>query len=268
MNELMAERRFGSSLQAHARDIRAAYRGAAIAPIRHRDPELTTDDAYAIQAINRDVWTGRGRRIVGTKIGLTSLAVQRQLGVEEPDYGYLFDDMQIVPAGSIAPGRLLQPKVEAEIAFLLRSDIARPLASHAEAAAAIDHAVPALEIVDSRIADWDIAMVDTVADNASSGLFVIGTDAVELNRIDLAGCIMRMERNGCLVSEGAGAACLGNPLNALQWLSEARCKRGDPLRAGEIILSGALGPMVPANPGDRFEATIAGVGTIAVSFAS
>ena len=263
----MAIKRSELGLQAHARDIRAAYQGV-IAPIRHRDSGLTIDDAYAVQAINRDFWTGRGRRIVGTKIGLTSLAVQRQLGVDEPDYGYLFDDMQIAPEGTVARGRLLQPKVEAEIAFILRTDVTEPLASHAEAAAAIGHAVPALEIVDSRIAEWNIALVDTIADNASSGMFVIGTDAVDLDRLDLTRCIMRMEKNGQLVSEGSGTACLGNPLNALQWLAEARCARGDPLRAGEIILSGALGPMVPASPGDRFAASIEGVGDIAVSFAT
>ena len=268
MDDLKTAMHSRTSLQAHARDIRAAYAGEPIAPIRHGDPDLTTDDAYAIQAINRDLWVGQGRKIVGTKIGLTSVAVQSQLGVEEPDYGYLFDDMAVATGGTVEQGRMLQPKVEAEIAFILRRDIAEPLASHAQAADAIDYAVPALEIVDSRIADWDIKMVDTVADNASSGMFVLGTEPVALDRIDLTGCVMRMEKDDRVVSEGSGSACLGNPLNALQWLSTARCARGDPLRAGDIILSGALGPMVPASLGDRFTATIEGVGEIAVFFAT
>lgn len=267
MDDLKMAMHSRTSLQEHATSIRAAYAGGPIAPIRHGDSDLTMDDAYAIQAINRDLWVGQGRRIVGTKIGLTSVAVQSQLGVDEPDYGYLFDDMMVTPEGTVEQGRMLQPKVEVEIAFILRRDVAEPLASRTEAVDAVDYAVPALEIVDSRIANWDITMVDTVADNASSGMFALGTDTVVLERIDLTGCVMRMAKNGRVVSEGSGAACLGNPLDALQWLSAARCARGDPLRAGDIILSGALGPMVPASPGDLFAASIEGVGNIEVSFA-
>lgn len=268
MDDLLGAEACGPDLDAHAQSIRAAYAGAQIAPIRQAEPGLTVEDAYRVQAINRELWCAEGRKIIGTKIGLTSLAVQRQLGVEEPDYGYLFDDMQIIAGGAVPPGRLHQPRVEAEIAFVLRSDVLESLTSLAEAAAVISHALPALEIVDSRIADWDITLVDTVADNASAGLFVIGSEGVALDRLDLASCTMTMEQNGRLVSEGSGAACLGNPLKALQWLSAARCARGDPLRAGDIILSGALGPVVAAAQGDHFAATITGVGEIAVSFAN
>ncbi|MGH6781313.1 MAG: 2-keto-4-pentenoate hydratase, partial [Sphingomonadaceae bacterium] len=138
----------------------------------------------------------------------------------------------------------------------------------AELAGAIAYALPALEIVDSRIGDWDIKMVDTIADNASSGMFVLGTQPVSIHDIDLSGCSMVLEKNGAVASEGSGAACLGNPLNALAWLASMRIRRGEPLKAGDIILSGALGPMVAATPGDSFRAHVEGVGGVGVRFAS
>ena len=251
--------------QACAARIRAAYTGRALAPIRHAEPDATLTDAYAIQTLNRDHWVAEGRTIAGAKIGLTSKAVQTQLGVDQPDFGVLFADMQV--SDTVTPGRLLQPKVEAEIAFVLGRDITANIDDPAGLASAIAYALPALEIVDSRIADWDIGMVDTVADNASSGLFVLGTEPVDIGGLDLAGCAMTMAKNGAVASQGSGAACLGNPLNALEWLVSMRIARGEPLRAGDIILSGALGPMVPAVPGDRFEAGIEGIGGIGVTFA-
>lgn len=252
---------------ATAARIRAAHAGPTIAPIRFAEPHATIDDAYAIQTLNRDHWVRAGRRIVGTKIGLTSKAVQQQLGVDQPDFGILFADMQVGEQDDVSAGRLLQPKVEAEIAFCLGRDIDAASDDPADLVDAIAYALPALEIVDSRIADWDIKMVDTVADNASSGLFVLGSQPVDIRDIDLAACEMRMEKNGALASEGGGAACLGNPLNALRWLAEMRIARDEPLKAGNIILSGALGPMVPAAPGDSFQADIAGIGSIGVRFA-
>lgn len=252
---------------ATAARIRAAHAGPTIAPIRFAEPHATIDDAYAIQTLNRDHWVRAGRRIVGAKIGLTSKAVQQQLGVDQPDFGILFADMQVGEQDDVSAGRLLQPKVEAEIAFCLGRDIDAASDDPADLVDAIAYALPALEIVDSRIADWDIKMVDTVADNASSGLFVLGSQPVDIRDIDLAACEMRMEKNGALASEGGGAACLGNPLNALRWLAEMRIARDEPLKAGNIILSGALGPMVPAAPGDSFQADIAGIGSIGVRFA-
>ena len=251
---------------AAAARIRAAYAGPTIAPIRFAEPRAAIDDAYKIQTLNRDHWVRAGRRIVGAKIGLTSKAVQKQLGVDQPDFGILFADMQVREEDAVPAGRLLQPKVEAEIAFRLGRDIDVVSADPADLVDAIAYALPVLEIVDCRIADWDIKMVDTVADNASSGLFVLGSQPVDIRDINLAACTMRMEKNGALASEGSGTACLGNPLNALSWLADMRIARGELLKAGDIILSGALGPMVPAMPGDRFRADIAGIGSIGVRF--
>lgn len=251
----------------HAVRIRKAYEGTVIAPIRHAEPRATIDDAYVTQAINRDYWRAIGRRIVGTKIGLTSEAVQRQLGVDTPDFGILFADMRVGDANIVHAGRLLQPRVEAEIAFCLNRDITEANVEISTLMEAIQYAAPALEVVDSRISDWDINMIDTVADNASAGMFVLGSPTFDIRNIDLARCSMRMEKNGTLVSEGNGAACLGNPLNALRWLVLERALRGDPLKAGDIILSGALGPMIAANSGDSFHADIESIGSVDVYFA-
>jgi len=252
--------------QFHAANLRSAYAGPAIAPLRHSEPQATEDDAYAIQTLNRDHWVQEGRRIVGAKIGLTSKAVQQQLGVDQPDFGVLFADMQVGEDGTITSGKLLQPKVEAEIAFRLGRDIESVSDDPSTLADAISCAFPALEIVDSRIAEWDITYADTVADNASAGMFILGDQPFDLQDIDLAGCCMRMERNGVVASEGSGAACLGNPLNALTWLASIRIGHGEPLQAGDIILSGALGPMVPAVSGDKFTAHIGGMGSVSVDF--
>lgn len=254
-------------LQAIANRLRSAYAGPAISPIRLTDPHVTIDGAYAVQRLNRDHWTQAGRRIVGAKIGLTSKAVQQQLGVDQPDFGILYADAQVGEDGVVLSGHLLQPKVEAEIAFVLGSGIDAISDDPSELMNSIAYALPALEIVDSRIADWDINMVDTIADNASSGLFVLGMPPVDIKGLDLAACSMRLEKNGALASEGSGGACLGNPLNALAWLASARITCGEPLRAGDVILSGALGPMVPAAPGDMFHADIAGIGSVSVHFA-
>lgn len=253
---------------AHAARIRSAYAGPTVSPVRAIAPDATIDDAYRIQTLNRDHWVAGGRRIVGAKIGLTSKAVQAQLGVDQPDFGVLFADMQVPDGGRIAAERLLQPKVEAEIAFCLGQDIDTVSDNPADLIPAVAYALPALEIVDSRIADWDIQMVDTIADNASSGLFVLADQRIDIRDIDLATCTMRLTRNEATASEGSGAACLGNPLHALNWLAALRIRRGDPLKAGDIILSGALGPMVTAMPGDRFAADIAGIGRVSVDFAS
>lgn len=251
----------------YAARIRAAYTGQPLAPIRFAEPLATMNDGYAIQTLNRNHWVQSGRRIVGAKIGLTSKAVQQQLGVDQPDFGVLFADMQVGEQDGVPAGRLLQPKVEAEIAFVLSRDIDADDENSASLADAIAYALPALEIVDSRIADWDIKMVDTIADNASAGLFVLGTQPVDIRSLDLATCTMQLEKNGARAAEGSGAACLGNPLNALAWLASMRIIRGEPLKAGNIILSGALGPMVPATSGDCFQAQIEGIGSIGIRFA-
>lgn len=223
--------------------------------------------AYAVQRIGTDATIARGARIVGRKIGLTARAVQQQLGVDQPDYGMLFDTMAVDDGDVVASRRLLQPKVEAEIAFVIDRDLDSPGTTLAEAAWATAYALPAIEIVDSRIADWRISIVDTIADNASSGLFVLGGSPKRIDAFDLRLAGMVLEENGDGVSFGCGAACLGNPLNALAWLARTMAAAGQPIRAGEVVLSGALGPMVPARPGHVYEARINGLGTATVAFA-
>ncbi|WP_276143298.1 2-keto-4-pentenoate hydratase [Sciscionella marina] len=199
---------------------------------------------------------------------MTSPTVQRQLGVAQPDFGALFTDMAVADGGLVPVQRLLQPKVEAEVALVLTDDLPNPSCTVAELVRATGFAVAALEIVDSRIAAWDISIVDTVADNASSGLFVLGGTRVTLDRVDLRSVRMTLSRHGTVVSEGSGADCLGSPLNAALWLASTLARRGDPLRAGDVVLTGALGPMVAAAPGDVFHAELSGLGSVRVVFAA
>ena len=226
------------------------------------------DDAYRAQEINTERWLADGRRLVGRKIGLTSASVQQQLGVNEPDYGMLFADMSVDEACEIEAGRLLQPKAEAEIAFVLSADLPNADTTTAEMMRAIDFAVAAIEIVDSRVADWNITLLDTVADNASSGLYVLGSQPASLTDVDLLSCGMVMERRGEPVSTGAGRACLGSPISAATWLARTMARVGRPLQAGDTILSGALGPMVAIEPGDVIETRISGLGSVTAAFAS
>ncbi|MFF3374174.1 2-keto-4-pentenoate hydratase [Streptomyces sp. NPDC002680] len=224
--------------------------------------------AYAVQQLNVRRGSDAGRRIVGRKIGLTSVAVQRQLGVDQPDFGALFADMAVPDGGTVPAGRLLQPKVEAEVALVLGRDLPHPECTVVDVLRAVDFALPALEIVDSRVRDWDISLLDTVADNASCGLYVLGATPVPLTAVDLRAVTMTMTRGGETVSEGTGADCLGSPLNAAVWLASALAERGDPLRAGDLVLTGALGPMTPAAAGDVFEARISGLGSVRAAFAA
>jgi len=207
-----------------------------------------------------------GDQRVGRKIGLTAQAVQDQLGVRQPDFGTLLASMAIDQHTVVPIRRLLQPKIEAEIAFVLAHDIDDPAPSLTSVAAAVGVALPAFEIVDSRIKDWDITIVDTVADNASSGLFVLGSTEVPLSQFEPAGVSMQLTENGVEVSSGVGSACLGDPLLALQWLARTAAALGDPLQAGEIVLSGALGPMVPVRAGATYEASFDGLGSVRVAF--
>jgi len=255
-----------ASHDALAARLREAYRTGAVPPLRDGLEPTDQAGAYAVQAINTARWREEGRRIVGRKIGLTAKAVQAQLGVDQPDFGVLFADMQIPHGGVLRRGRVIQPKAEAEVALVLGRGLDDPDADAAAVAAAAEHAVAAIEIVDSRIADWKITFADTVADNGSSAFFVLGPDTRPLEGLDLYTCGMALEVNGQVVSLGAGAACLGHPLNAAAWLARTLCALGAPLAAGDIILTGALGPMVALSPGDRVSARIGGLGEASFTY--
>lgn len=244
----------------------AELSGTGCAPVRDLFDDGDTAAAYAVQRINLDRRIAEGRRVVGRKIGLTSPAVQRQLGVDQPDFGALLSDMSVADGGTVEHGRLVQPKVEAEVALILGADLLQPELTVADVLRAVDFALPALEIVDSRIAGWDISFTDTVADNASSGLFVLGGRPVPLSAVDLRGVRMTLLRDGEKVSEGTGADCMDGPLNAAVWLASTLARLGDPLRAGDVVLTGALGPMAVAQPGSAFEARISGLGSVRVGF--
>jgi 2-keto-4-pentenoate hydratase len=207
-----------------------------------------------------------GARVVGRKIGLTSTAVQRQLGVDQPDFGVLFDDMGYASGDTVPVGAVLQPRVEAEVAFVLGEDLASEQLDVAEVRAAVDHVVGAVEICGSRIADWDISFGDTVADNASAGAFVLGTERRSLDELEPREVLMAMTVDGVEVSTGTGSACLGDPLAAVVWLACQARDLGSPLRAGQVVLSGALGPMHPLMPGDSVRATLSGLGAVAFAY--
>jgi 2-keto-4-pentenoate hydratase len=240
--------------------------GTPTAPVRDELAAEGVDAAYAVQEVNTLHALASGRRLAGRKIGLTSKAVQAQLGVDSPDFGMLFDDMRLPDGGAVPRGKAMQAKAEAEVAFVLGRDLDQPNLTLFDVTSAIQYALPAIEIVGSRIRDWNIGLLDTIADNASSGMFVLGDTPRTLDGLDLPSCGMVMERRGEQVSAGSGAACLGNPLNAALWLAHRMVQAGRPLRAGDIVMSGALGPMVTVAPGDAIEARIEGLGRVRATF--
>lgn len=255
-----------ASHQDVATRLREAYDCGAVAPLRDALAPTDAEGAYAIQTINTRLWEAQGRRIVGRKAGLTAKAVQAQLGVDQPDFGVLFDDMRVADAGWLDPARTIQPKAEAEIAFVLGADLPDPATTPEKVASAVASVHAAIEIVDSRIADWKITFADTVADNGSSAFFVLADAGRPLAGLDLEGAAMEMAVNAVVASTGVGAAALGNPLNAAAWLAQTLAARGEPLKVGDILLAGALGPMVTLKPGDHVEARIAGIGTCSFTF--
>ncbi len=256
-------------IEAAALALREAQQsGQACGPIRGAFEPLDLVSAYSIQEINVGHAVDAGRRIVGRKIGLTSKAVQAQIGVDQPDFGTLFADMCFPDGVEISSDSLIAPRCEAEVALVLKKDLVRDYHTVLDIIDATEFALPALEIVDSRIANWDIGITDTIADNGSSALFVLGSKPVPLSGVDVANLAMTLKKNGEVVSEGSGAACLGNPLNAAIWLADTLSQIQTPIRAGDVVLTGALGPMVPVEPGDSFTADMAALGTVSTSFSA
>ncbi|MFF4172952.1 2-keto-4-pentenoate hydratase [Streptomyces sp. NPDC001744] len=245
---------------------RARRTGVPCAPVRDLLPAGDLDAAYAVQSLLTERRLTGGRRITGWKVGLTSPAVQRQLGVDTPDFGALFDDTAVPDGAELPWGAVLQPKAEAEVALVLEQDLGHERHTVADVIRATAFALPAVEVVGSRIRDWDITAVDTIADNASSGAYVLGTRPVLLRDVDLRTAGMALERRGEPVSTGAGVACLGHPLHAAVWLADTLVRLGRPLRAGDTVLTGALGPMTAVAPGDVLEARIDGLGSVRAAF--
>lgn len=244
----------------------AEVSGVGIDPLTSSNPDLTPVEAYHIQLKNIQRKLDAGQKIVGKKIGLTSLAMQKLLGVDEPDYGHLLDSMVVENGGTISMSQILQPRVEGEIAFILNKDLKGPNVTTLDVLQATKYVVPALEIVGSRIKDWKITLPDTIADNASSGLYVLGGKPTRIEDVNLELLGMVLTKNGQLVNTGVGAAALGNPATCVAWLANKLSQFDIPLRAGEVILSGALSAMVVAEPGDTFTARFAHLGQVSVNF--
>lgn len=253
-------KRFGDELH------EALVTRKAVAPLTSRHPDITMDQAYRIQQHMVGRRLALGDKVVGKKIGVTSKAVQQMLGVPQPDFGYLLSSMIADQVNSVDFDSLIQPKAEGEIAFVLKRDLCGPHVTNADVLAATEGVMACFEIVDSRIENWKIKIEDTIADNASSGAFVVGSQLIDPRKVDLNLCGMVLEQNGELVATGAGAAALGSPVNAIAWLANALGRYNIPLKAGEIILSGSLAAMIPVRRGDRFRMQIGGIGDCSVRF--
>ncbi len=237
-----------------------------IDPLTDAHPDLTIEDAYAIQQRLIARRMQDGETVVGKKIGVTSAAVMNMLKVYQPDFGWLLSGMVYGEGAAVPLDTLIQPKAEGEIAFVLKKDLMGPGVTNAAVLAATDFVMPCFEIVDSRIRDWKIKIQDTVADNASCGVFVLGDRAVSPRKVDLYTCGMVLEKDGEVIGTGAGAAALGSPVNAVAWLANTLGRLGIPLKAGEVILSGALAAMSPCAKGDAFRVSIGGLGSASVRF--
>lgn len=251
-----------------AAELYAALRGRyTVPPLVARDPSLTIDDAYGISLAVLARRQADGERVIGKKIGVTSAAVQDMLGVRQPDFGFLTDRMLVADGViDIAARGLIQPRAEAEIAFILKDGLKGPGVTAQDVIAATESIAPCFEIVDSRIADWKIGIVDTVADNASCGVFVVGEARLDPRGVDLAALHVSVTKNGAALSEGHGSAVQGSPAQAVAWLANTLGAYGVTLDAGDVILSGSLVPLAPAGPGDMFEMMLDGVGGCTARF--
>jgi 2-oxopent-4-enoate/cis-2-oxohex-4-enoate hydratase len=237
-----------------------------VEPLSGREPGITLDDAYQIQLRMVGRRLQAGETVIGKKIGITSQAVMDMLGVDQPDFGHLLSGMAFTEGEAIAASTLIQPKAEGEIAFVLKQTLQGPGVTAADVLAATEGVMACFEIVDSRIRDWKIKITDTVADNASCGVFVLGERLVDPREVDLGTCGMVLEKNGEIIATGAGAAALGHPANAVAWLANTLGERGIALEAGEVILSGSLAAMAPVQAGDSLRVTIGGIGGCSVRF--
>ena len=235
-------------------------------PLTSRHPTMTVEDAYRVQQRLNAMRVLAGERIIGKKIGVTSKAVMNMLGVYQPDFGILLDGMLYNEGQAIQAASLIQPKAEGEIAFVLKRALRGPGVTEADVLAATEGVAACFEVVDSRIRDWKIRIQDTVADNASCGVFVLSDRLIEPSKLDLLGAAMTLQKNGQTVATGRGTATMGSPLTAVAWLANVLGQLGETLGAGEIVLSGALGPMVPVAPGDKLQMSIEGIGGCAVDF--
>lgn len=255
------------SRAAAAQELDEAYdTRVPVEPLSARFDDMEITDSYEIQLLQIRSRVARGRSIVGHKVGLTSPAMQRQMGVDQPDYGHLTDDMVFLEQLPVPYGTYLQPRIEPEIAFVLKKPLRGPGVTLAQAVAAVDFVVPALEIIDSRIRDWKIGILDTIADNASSGGIVLGSSPRSLSDLDLRlmGCVLH--RNAQVVGTGAGGAVLGSPLTSLVWLANTVGALGVELEAGHVVLPGSITASVAVEPGDTFTATFAGLGSVTTRF--
>ena len=241
---------------------------SVLSPLTEREPGITIADAYQISLHLLERRIAEGERVVGKKIGVTSKPVQDMLGVHQPDFGFLTDRMWVADGSCISLTRdgMIQPRAEGEIAFVLKKDLRGPGITAEQVLDATDYVSPCFEIVDSRIRDWKIKIEDTVADNASCGVFVVGKTRIAPHALDLAAVKMDIHKNGVHVASGLGSAVQGHPATAVAWLANTLGEFGIPFLAGEIILSGSLAPLLPAVPGDRFEMQIAGMGGASISF--
>lgn len=255
-----------NAIAAAASALRDAYGGSYITPLRERLGTEDSTTAYAIQEHNTKHWMAEGRRLIGRKIGATSAAVQKMLGLDQPDYGMLFADMSYSDGEFIPVEKVQQPKVEGEIAFAIGQDLDSDQLSIADVLSSIEYAVAAIEIVGSRIENWNIKILDTIADNASAGLFVLGSQPRKLAEFDPILCGMVIEKDGEPISTGAGIACLGNPVTATLWLAKKMVEVGRPLKKGDLVMSGALGPLAQISAGDSIELRISGLGSVRAHF--
>ncbi len=235
-------------------------------PLTANHPDIDVVDAYEIQLINIRQRIAEGARVVGHKVGLSSEAMQKMMGVDEPDYGHLLADMEVFEDTPVPAGRYLFPRVEVEVGFILADDLPGAGCTEDDVLAATAAFAPAIELIDTRIKDWKIALCDTIADNASSAGYVLGTERVSPKDIDIKSIDAVLTRNGEVVAEGRSDAVLGNPVTAVAWLARKVDSFGVRLRAGDIVLPGSCTRAIDARPGDQFVADFTGLGSVRLSF--